>query len=324
MKKYKIIYHFLPYEIDYALLSFQQLKKSSFYLDEKDSITIETCLNLSDYLIDWSKSKLPKEFFISKYNDISALLIDYNHIKKTYQGNQLYGHLDVQREAKQEDVDFYINICPDMYFSETLLMDLINASKIVSGAEFEVSMDIDPQSITNSKYFVITPDIAKMWDYTWDEITNEHLVNKTSYQDWDKQDLYKVRYNIHRQLWGGENLYSYLEKTEKSKFAGWFDLYNKAYWEEMVPVRDDFKGYGPLDWYSMICSEKVKDFSQYILRNQVIFEYSVGPLKQTGFSKYYKDLLHFNDIPNQRKDFESKMPQYLKDWENYAIEKQII
>jgi hypothetical protein len=54
------------------------------------------------------------------------------------------------------------------------------------------------------------------------------------------------------------------------------------------------------------------DFQQYILRGQTIFEYSVGPLKNGGFSKYYKDLLILNIIPNQREQFELKMQEYLQ------------
>ena len=46
----KITYHIMPWEIDYALLTFTQLKKSSYYLNKKDKVKIDTTLNLSDYL----------------------------------------------------------------------------------------------------------------------------------------------------------------------------------------------------------------------------------------------------------------------------------
>jgi hypothetical protein len=42
-----------------------------------------------------------------------------------------------------------------MYFSEQLLALMIQSSKQIK-----------------NKYFVITPEISKMWDATWDEITN--------------------------------------------------------------------------------------------------------------------------------------------------------
>ena len=72
----KLIYHIMPWEIDYALLTFTQLKKSSYYLNSEDKIYIDTALNLSDYIIDWDNSKLPKEFFIEKYKTISKLFVN--------------------------------------------------------------------------------------------------------------------------------------------------------------------------------------------------------------------------------------------------------
>ena len=152
---YKILYHFMPWEIDYALLSFSQLKKSKYHLPSDVNVEIETVLNLSSYIINWEESKLPKDFFIKKYNQISNLLIDYIHNKKTYEGEDLYGHLDFQRDSISSTTDFYLNICPDMYFSEHLLSLLIQSSQQI-----------------HNKYFVVTPEISKLWDFTWDEITN--------------------------------------------------------------------------------------------------------------------------------------------------------
>jgi hypothetical protein len=281
----------MPGDLDYGLLSFIQLKKSKYHLPTDVNITIETVLNLSSHMFDWEKSKLPKEFFIEKYNAISNLLIDYKHNKRIYDGDELYGHLDLQRECISEEIDYYIGICPDMYFSEHLLAYLIEGAKQIP-----------------NKYFVLTPQISKMWDATWDEITNP-LFNNIPYNEWSNVDVFDVRYTT--KDFNGEIK---LAKTNNSKFAGWFDLMNKAFYEEMCPVWD-IKGYGPWDWYSMItsdyCKEKGVDFQQYLLKGQTIFEYSVGPLKDGGFSKYYKDMLVMKDIPNQREQFESRMGEYL-------------
>jgi hypothetical protein len=96
---YKIISHLMPWEIDYAHLMFTQLKKSKYHLTEDDNIEIEVCLNLTSYLINWNDSKLPKQFFIDKFNQLSNLLVDYKYTPKIYDGDELYGHLDFQRES---------------------------------------------------------------------------------------------------------------------------------------------------------------------------------------------------------------------------------
>ena len=48
-----------------------------------------------------------------------------------------------------------------------------------------------------------------------------------------------------------------------------------------------------------------------MIKGQTIFEYPIGPLLDGGFTKMYKDLLHINDVPNQRQLFESKMEDYV-------------
>ena len=125
MANIKITYHIMPWEIDYALMTFLQFKKSKYYLNSEDSIYIDSYLNLSDYIIDWDKSKLPKEFFIQKYNDLSILLKDFNHKPCIFEKNELFGILDVQRNSYDPIIDYYIELRPDIYFSETLLFSLI-------------------------------------------------------------------------------------------------------------------------------------------------------------------------------------------------------
>lgn len=296
MNVYKITSHFLPWEIDYCMLMFMQLKKSKYYLDTKENqIKVEMELNLSNYIIDWNKSQLPKSFFKEKFLSLAPLLKDFNFNLKIYDGDELYGCLDTCRNTKEQDVDYYINISPDMYFNESLLWYMIESSKQIK-----------------NKYFILTPQIPKMWDITWDVITNKKYLNHP-YDKWNEIDIFDIRFKEKE-----ENEPKKLIAINEHKWAGWFDLYNKAYYEKFVPIRDDWKGYGPYDYYGMLVTQYAKqkgiDFQQWIIENQVIFEYSVGPLKDKGFSKYYKDSLTLKNIPNQRKEFEDKMSQYIKEW----------
>lgn len=303
-----ITYHIMPWEIDYALLTFIQLKKSKYYLTDNVNININSCLNLSSYAIDWNKSKLPKEFFIEKYNQISYLLNDYTHSQTVYDSDKLYGHLEFQRDSISSDVDYYMSICPDTYFSEYLLSYITTAAQQIS-----------------NEYFVITPHISKLWDASWDEITNPKYLN-ILYDDWNKVDIFDIRYDSKI-----SNNDMSLKPAFNSKWAGWFDLYNKKFYEELCPIHSDWSGYGPWDWYSLLLTEFVKkqgvDFQQYILQGETIFEYSVGPLRNQnvkGFSKYYKDMIVLNDIPNQRQQFESRMQEYLQKGIQQLKEKNIL
>ena len=304
----KLTMHLMPWEIDNALLTFTQLKKSYYHLPEDANVTIETVLNLSSKFVDWNESKLPKEFFITKYDDLSLLLSDYNHIKRVYDGDEIYGFLNLQKESISEEVDYYVGVCPDMYFSEHLLALLIESTRVIK-----------------SEYFVVTPQIYKKWDNTWDEITDENYLS-VPYSDWDKADVYKTIHEIE----SNQNEMS-LVPVNKSKWAWWFDLYNKKFYEELCPVQSDWQGYGPWDWYSMMLSEKALNagvnFQQYLLKGQTILDISTGFLKEMGFSSYYTKFLTLipDYSPNvQRKIFESKMLEHLQKGFNMLKEKNII
>lgn len=290
----KIVYHIMPWEIDYALLTFTQLKKSKYHIPDNVNITIDSALNLSSYLIDWDESKLPKEFFIEKYNQLLPLLKDYNHNSKIYDGNELYGHLDLQRDSMSPEVDYYMGICPDIYFNEHVLAYLIKSLEHIE-----------------DEYFVLTPQIPRMWDSTWDILTNEKYLNHPN-ELWDSIDIFDIANDEHP-------LPTLTHLGNDMKWAGWFDIYSKSFFEKLVPIQPEWNGYGAWDFYSLNVVHLFKHLGgkakQYILNNQVIFEYCVGPLKTeniNGFSNYYKKFI--KTIPNQgRNDFSETLQDKLKE-----------
>lgn len=302
----KIFYLIMPWQIDFALLSYIQLKKSFFYLNEDVKVTIDTHLNLSNYIIDWENSKIPKEFFIKKYTDLEILLKDYNHNSIIYEGDENYGLLDMQRMAYGEEFDFYIPICPDIHFSEYLLSYLIESARLVP-----------------NKYFVITPEISKKWDNTWDEITNKKYQD-IPYDQWNNFNVFDFMRDLNH-----KDQKRSLESVNHSKWAIWFDIYNKSFYEDLCPVHEDWIGYGPWDWYSMMLSEYAKsqgiDFTQYVLRGETILDYSMGDLMDKDFTSYYKNFLKIKiGAREQREKFESKIEQYLLKGINKLKEKKIL
>lgn len=291
----KILMHIMPWDIDYALLTFTQLKKSKYHLPKDANVTLDIELNLTSYLYNWEESKIPKDYFIDKFETLLLLLEDYNVNKFIYDGDELYGHLDHQKKIISPETDYYMTICPDTYFSEYALAYLLESVKQI-----------------NNKYFVVTPQVSKVGDVDWDKITNPRYLN-IPYSDYLNIDVYDLRYENKT---SDEDIN--LKLLNKSKFAGWFDLYNKEFYEELCPVQDDWKGYGPWDYYSMMIADFVKhhevDFQQYLLQGETIWMYPSGPLLKNGangFTQYYRDRLKTNEIPNQRKEFESKLPEYI-------------
>ena len=287
----------MPWEVDYALLQFIQLKKASQHL-LNDDIYFHIGLNLSSHIVDWNKSKLPKEFFINKFNATLKMLDWAKEVNVTiYEGDELWGHLDLEKTQIDSKIDYYMSVCPDMWFHEHTLFYIIEAAKQIK-----------------DKYFIITPEIHKLWDWTWDELVNENYQN-IPYSDWNKSDIFEIQSRVLE----GE---PYLQQTSRFKYAGWFDLYSKDFLE-LIPVPNDWKGYGPWDYYSMLISEiAIKngiDIKEYVLKNQIIFEYHPNKEDKGNFADYYKDLLSLNKIENQRQVVESKFPHYIEQWTNKNI-----
>lgn len=301
---YKITCHLMPWEMDYALLSFTQLKKSKYYLNPKDSVFVDVTLNLSSYLIDWDKTEIPKSFFIDKFNSLQPLLNDYKCKFKIYDGNELYGGLNTMKESTESHIDYYITLNPDMYFTEHLLYILIHFSK-------EIKND----------FFIISSQIPKLWDYTWDIISHPNY-NHIPYKEHKNIDVYDVRYYMKN-----NNLPVKLFTINEFKFAGWMDLFNKKMWENFL-TKSEWNGYGGCDLYAMILANFAKkhgvDIQQYIIENQITTEYNYGSMNKTGYTQCYKKFIKLKDILNQRQSFDSKMNDYLNSGIKNLIDKKII
>jgi hypothetical protein len=301
----KIGIHLMPWELDYCLSTAEAFGKAKQYLNPEDNIKIAICLNLSNYIIDWNLS-LTKQFFIDKFNYLLKYFNEYEITNKIYEGNNLYGHLDFQKEIIDPSIDYYIQLCPDTYFHPHLLYYLIESAKLVK-----------------DEYFIITPEIPKLWDHTWDLLVNPAFLN-IPYTEWNKQNLNDIIYfneNNHQS--------PKLEKISSFKYAGWFDLYNKNFFEKLLPVLDSWHGYGPWDLYGMIictrfCRQQNINVQQYILRNQIICDRMIGVFEQKQSPNFYKKYLHLNNIPNQRASIESQMEDYIQQWKEYAIKNKII
>lgn len=296
--KIKLVLHAMCYELPYLQYYFTQLKKSKYYLPEDVELIIDVTFNCSSYFINWEKSKLPLEFFTNQFENLFVLLKGYQFQNKIII-NESYGHLDSQREAgkkdyqnKFQDIDYYILSTPDIIFDERLLAYYCEAIK----------------SIKN-EYFLITPQITQMWDNSWDPIVHPKYKN-IPYDKFLDKNCFDI---IHDQTNSREEVK--LTPLPISKFAGWFDLVNKKTYEELLPVWDNWQGYGGWDYYSILVTNTFKhlggDFQQYLLENQVIVEWTNGRVGHE-LVKPYKEMLVFNETPNYGEIFKTKVHDYAK------------
>ncbi len=287
---YKIVCHLMPWELDYALLSFTQLQKAKHYINDDDAIFVDVTLNLSDYIFDWSTSKISKDFFIDKFTHLQHLLDEYVCRFSVYEDTQLFGGLDTVRAACEDHIDHYMILNPDMYFGEKSIYYLIESSKSV-----------------HNKYFVITQQLPRLWDSSWDEISHENYSN-IEHLKWDTIGITNVRH------FNENKTNPELVIINTPKWAGWMDLYSKHMWEDVWAYHEDWKGYGACDYYTMQIANYMKlhgiDFQQYMLKDQLVYPYYANK-HSIDYHTYYKNQLTLKDIPNQRDSFDRKMADYL-------------
>jgi hypothetical protein len=304
--KIKITIHIMPWEIDHAQIIFDRIRNSLTYTNKDDVIYVHACLNLSDSVIDWEKSTLPKNYFIDRYKAMEYYFRDLCNTQfDIFSKNEVWGHLDFQRNVHQQNIDYYISICPDIIFNEYLIWHMIETAKQVS-----------------NKYFVITPQIYKSWDKTWDVIVNDKFKNVV-YDDCLSKNSNEIT-SLTEDI--------FIEELANTfKFSGWMDLYNKAFYEKLVPVLPEWHGYGSWDLYAMnICCNAVNigvDVRQYIIKNQVIWFYDTGELRneieyggagklKTVYQKYICKKLNRSI---QRVPFDTNLVDYCKKWIYYYL-----
>jgi hypothetical protein len=243
----QIVIHLLPHEIDWFEWQAKQLKAGSYYIEDK--VVIDVTLNLN--LINWKKSQIPKQYFVDKFNQIKQYFDWCHALFKTNQDNTCLGVDDKRRDSiRKYNPDNFVYLDCDVIFRPETLALLINSAKTI-----------------DDKYYIISPQIPKLWDSTWDVLSND-LYSNEQYGFEKIIDPYSIL-NID---YGDVSL----SQINGFKFGGgWFNLIS-AKLLKLTDIPDSFGPYGIDDTYVMHCCEIMKqkgiNVQQYIIENLVIAE----------------------------------------------------
>lgn len=249
----------LPYEIDELENTLNQLRKASYYVKGKNEYVLDVNLSLSDQLVNWKKSSLPKSYFEEKFLKLSSQ-VDWC-AKYFETSNEVMGCVSQRRKTllNHEKADFFIWLDTDIIFDEKTLLYMENGMSSVK--KF-------------TPYTIITPEIVKVWDTTWDVLVNEEFLDKPL--DYQKtNDPYKdsgVKGNI--TVHGVQNTF---ERQPRFKFGGgWFTCISGPLLTR-IGVPQSFGHYGYEDTFIMWASEKLvqtkgMDIKQFKIKNLVVCE----------------------------------------------------
>jgi hypothetical protein len=251
----QIIIHLLPNEIDWFEQISILLKRNSVYfnIEEKDKIQVNVTLNLNSSIVDWDNTKIPKQYFIDKFEEIKKYYdwgcellfdVDENEIIK--------GVNDKRRHAIEnyKEVDTFIYVDNDIFFNDFALATIYQSI-------LEVSQKHD--------HYIITPQVIKR-DTSWDVITHENFL--------DKEYHYCTKYDHFNSLIDGSNEYRLVE-TPNIKFGGgWLNAFSGKLLR-YIKIPYSFGSYGLDDTFIMECSKLLKNklsISQFVIEGLIVTE----------------------------------------------------
>jgi len=287
--KYHISVHISPYEIDNYQTFIHQLRRNLNYV--KDDIIFTPMLNIADYFYNWDKSTLSKKFFTDKFRKINQIVEQlenvtvYEYVNKEDKILGAFSYKTFFLEEYKNKVDAFIWFDSDMLFPDNTISSLIMAHKL------------------NPNHCIITPQIHRLWDETWDVLVNEDYMkikaSHDNYFGFDGYNLFEVK---DRDL-------SIIKNEKRFKFAsGWCNLLSSDLFKDYIKFDYSLGHYGPDDTFIMYLLDyykfnKGKDINQYIIKNLVVTENYKHSFYQ------YKNYITKNNNVKSKEEFADDVKQ---------------
>ena len=264
---YRIVIYIQPWEIDDLERIIRHLILSSYYIDKTDTVILDVTMNTSTILVDWNNSTIDKNYFSSKFLYLNSVASQYFETEFDTAAT-VQGCVDKRRSANTKSHDYIIWLDPDVFFSIYTLPYLIQSTK----------------QITNSN-FVLSPQIIKYWDNSWDCLTyHEFLTQPTNHRDYfDMYSLDSIVSDTSKQL---------IVNSQVKFGGGWFNLFPSNLFRD-INIPDAFGSYGWEDLYVMICCNHLK-IPQYIMQGVIVSEIGNTLLNNKN---YYKPFISINPLP---------------------------
>ena len=254
--KYCISIFALPQEIDDLELTLNQLKKAFRYVDETDFI-LDITLGLTGELTMWKASKIPPEYFAHKYDKLRKNC-DWitNKYFRIEDKSEVLGCVSKRRKVwkDHQDVDYHIWLDTDIIFDERTLAYIDSSIKTID---------------SQYPYSVVTPEIVRIWDNTWDCLVNDNFLNKPV--DYQKTNDPFVDCGIKGDI-GIETINNTIPNQPTMKFAGgWFTCISKKLLDR-ITIPDSLGHYGLEDTFIMWASDKLSVGQQFKIKNLIVCE----------------------------------------------------
>lgn len=265
----------LPSEIDNLQTTLYNLRRNYAVMSGHE-FGFDITLCLSDTLTDWEFS-LPKSYFEDKFNQMTEKLCDWatpQSIETEY-GNDILGCVSQRRHSLKylNKYDFTLWLDNDLFFNDYFL------------SYVAVSADMLHQN--NIDQYIITPQITRQWDDSWDVLVNEQLLSR-ELNDNIKADVFDLGLTEFGKVG--------LKPISQFKGAGGWGTVISNDLLEITGIPESFGHYGLEDTYVMTCAQILQQMNrpqrpqQFVLENMLVCE---NHMYQTN--EYLKNQLRIID-----------------------------
>ena len=286
MKTVQIVIHCLPREIDHLERLCNTLRESYYFVENQINIVLDVTLNLNDVFTDWEQSKIPKEFFIQKFQTIEKFIDwTYENLFDIEDQNKCLGINDKRRNSINDglEYDYLMYLDLDLYFPN---YSFISLTQLID------TLDND--------YNIISLETVKLWDNSWDGLVNKNYKDK-DYEYHKHLDPHRVNKIAFDNLINEEVK---IRKINPIKFGGgWFNVFSKKLLK-FINIPESLGSYGLDDTFVMMAANMMKqrgyEINQYILEGLVCIENNKYTLYDYN---PYKNLIKDISFENKGRDF---------------------
>lgn len=274
---YRIVQYVQPWEIDDLERQINKMIGSSYLIESSHEVIWDVSMNID--MVDWQNSHIKKEFFLDKFNYLKYLTSIY--FKQEFSVDEdIKGAADKKRSCADKKQDYSIWLDSDLFFPETALAYVIKSTE-----------NLDP-----SEYFIITPEIIKYWDNSWDCITHEKFLS----QPFNHRDFFDL-YSLDSVLSENSLSVSQLPQGLLKFGSGWLTTLSDGL-VKATRIPEELGSYGADDTYVMLCGNKLGT-KQLVIKGLVVSEIGNKYLENKNYYKPQLSILTKDKSKISEEDF---------------------
>jgi hypothetical protein len=275
----EIVIWISPCDLDDLEKTLNRLNISQEFLSQhqKSCIKFSIALGVSDEIINWGKSQVTKHECADRFLNLKTLT-QWAGESNFIVTDTINGCTSMRNKTSNSDSKWFLWLDTDIIF------DPIKA--------------LETNNITE---FVITPEIVRQWDDTWDCLVNDNFINKPL--------GYQAQNNPHIDSQITQEDFELIEVRNTSfgqpymKFAGgWFTVLSKKLLE-LTPFPANYGHYGLDDTYIMWAAQILNkpNIKQFKLKNLIVCENYFDRITT------YKDKIEFIDRREEYKKYNENL-----------------